>query len=141
MSKLRLLFEQTLMISTGVLFLVGLEGVVCHLLGGEFNLYWYQPISIFLAGFFGAFPTLLLNEENLSGRKFGFRVILHCLLEFGIVSLMGLVFHWYTNKGEYLIIVLFYFLIYGFVWLASIWMHKTDEKKINRALSEIQDEE
>ena len=40
-----------------------------------------------------------------------------------------------------LIVMIFYFLIYGFVWLATLWMQKMDEEKINQALREIQDEE
>ena len=68
-------------------------------------------------------------------------VILYCLMEFGIVTLAGWIFRWYTTREGYLVVMLFYFLIYGFVWMASIWMQKVDEDKINQALKEIQDEE
>ena len=67
--------------------------------------------------------------------------MLHCILELGIISLAGWIFRWYTTGSEYLIVMIFYFLIYGFVWLATLWMQKMDEEKINQALREIQDEE
>lgn len=139
--KLKLIFDQTLMISTGILFLLGVEGVVSHFTGGEFDLYWYHPISIVLTGFCCSFPTLIFGEDFLGGRLFWLRVVFHCLIEWGIVSLAGWIFHWYSNGQGYLIVMIFYFLIYGFVWLASIWMQKIDEEKINQALQDIQDEE
>lgn len=139
--KLKLIFDQTLMISTGILFLIGMEGVISHLMGGEFELYWYHPISIVLTGFFCSFPTFLFRDEFPNRGSFRLRVVLHCLLEWGIVSLAGWIFRWYTIWQGYLVVMIFYFLIYGFVWLATIWMHKIDEEKINQALREIRDEE
>lgn len=139
--RLKLLADQTMMVSTGILFLLGLEGLVCHFTGAEFELYWYHPISIVVAGFFCSFPTLLFGEELVGGKRFWLRVVLHCLMEWGIVSLAGWIFHWYSTGQGYLIVMFFYFLIYVFVWLATIWMQKIDEEKINKALREIQDEE
>ena len=141
MKKMKMLFEQTMMVSTGILFLLGVEGVICHFQEIEFELNWYLPISILLTGFFCSLPTLLFSNENLSGKKFWCYGALHCLMEFGIVTLAGWIFRWYTTREGYLVVMLFYFLIYGFVWMASIWMQKVDEDKINQALKEIQDEE
>ncbi len=141
--KLRLLFDQTMMVSTGILFLLGIEGVVCHFTGRGFEIYWYYPISIILSGFFCGLLTMLFWTEIMVSMGLGFwlRVVLHCILELGIISLAGWIFRWYTTGSEYLIVMIFYFLIYGFVWLATLWMQKMDEEKINQALREIQDEE
>lgn len=136
-----MLFDQTLMVSMGILFLLGIEGVIRHMMGKEFQLHWYDPMAIVLTGCFCSFPTLLFCTEGYGGGRFWLRVALHCLMEWGIVSLAGWIFQWYTTAGGYLVVMIFFFLIYGFVWLASIWMQKIDEEKINQALREIQDEE
>ena len=57
------------------------------------------------------------------------------------MSLSGHFCGWYSNLSEYLIIVIMYIIIYAFVWIATVWMLKVDEKKINDAISEIRDEE
>lgn len=141
MKTMKILFEQTMLVSTGILFLIGAEGVACHFLGTEFQLDWYQPIAILLTGFLCSIPTLMFWDENLGGKRFWCYVGLHCVIEFGIVSLAGWVFRWYTTIGGYLVMVLFYFFVYGFAWLSSLWMEKVDEDRINQALKEIQDEE
>ena len=41
----------------------------------------------------------------------------------------------------YLLILIMYILIYAFVWISTVWMLRTDEKKINEAINEIRDEE
>ena len=39
------------------------------------------------------------------------------------------------------VVSVIFFLVYAFVWLSSLWLDKQDEKKINRALDAIRDEE
>lgn len=142
MKKIKILFQQSMIISTGILFAIAVEGIVCHLMGQDILFAWYHPISIILAGFLCALPTLVwLSEEELTKMQFIIRIILHCILLFGIVSLMGYLFHWYENLWEYLFVVLAYFVIYIFVWLVSIWLWKWEENKINRALESIRDKE
>ncbi|MBO5283453.1 MAG: DUF3021 family protein, partial [Lachnospiraceae bacterium] len=81
------------------------------------------------------------HEEKLTKKQFLIRLFGHCLLLFGIVSLIGYLFHWYENLQQYLFVVFAYFAVYAFVWLASLWLGKLDEEKMNRALKEIQDTE
>ena len=115
MNKVKLIYNQTLMISTGILFTMGIRTVVLYFTDGEYmiNWEWYIPIS--------------------KG--------IHFVLVYGIVSLCGYIFRWYTNLREYLFIVMLYVIIYVCVWVYSIWMFKNDEKMINKAIDEIRDEE
>lgn len=143
MDKLKILFQQTLMISTGILFMVGVDGLVSHLLGMSFEIEWYDPFSIILTGLLCSIPTwlLLIWDEECSKRRFILQVFLHCLVILAIVSMMGWMFNWYSTLSQYFMVLTAYFAIYIFVWAATIWLHKTDENKINHALKNIQDEE
>lgn len=145
MEKLKLLFQQTLMISTGILFAIGVEGIVAHLTGSSFGLGWYDPLAIIFVGFLCALPTLLLIMTAFaiesSRRRFKWIVFLHCMAEFAIVSVAGWIFHWYSTLKGYLVIVIMYFAVYIFAWAGNIWIYKIDESKINHALKNIQDEE
>ena len=64
MKKWRLIFIQTLMISTGILFGVGVQALVGHLQTGSETLswQWYIPLSIIFTGFLCSLATLLLMQ-------------------------------------------------------------------------------
>lgn len=143
MDKLKILFQQTLMISTAILFVIGVEGLVSHLTGRSFEIEWYYPFSIILTGVLCSIPTLLLvmGAEESSKRRFILQVFLHCLAILAIVSIVGWIFNWYSALVQYLVVVIAYFVVYVFVWVATIWLHKDEENKINNALKNIQDEE
>lgn len=141
MNRLKMLFQQTTMISAMVLLATGLEGVVKHIAGKDFILEWYHPLSIILTGFLGALPTPLVIHRDLGRKQYLFLIAGHCILLFGVVSLMGFLFHWYSNGADYLFVVIAYFVIYVLVWAASLWLARRDEAKLNRAIQEIQDEE
>lgn len=143
MDKLKILFQQTLMISTGILFVIGVEGLVSHLTGRNFEIEWYYPFSIILTGVLCSIPSLLLMmwAEESSKRRFLLQVFLHCLVILAIVSIVGWIFNWYSTLVQYLVVVIAYFVVYVFVWVATIWIHKDEENKINNALKNIQDEE
>lgn len=143
MDKLKILFQQTLMISTGILFVIGVEGLVSHLTGRNFEIEWYYPFSIILTGVLCSIPSLLLMMwvEESSKRRFLLQVFLHCLVILAIVSIVGWIFNWYSTLVQYLVVVIAYFVVYVFVWVATIWIHKDEENKINNALKNIQDEE
>lgn len=144
MDKFKIVFQETLMISTGILFVIGAEGLAAHLMGQDFELVWYDPLAIILVGFLCALPTLLLMsawEEEDGKISFKMRVFLHCVTTFAIVSVAGRIFCWYSSLMQYLILVIMYFAVYIFVWTASIWYYKAEENKINHALESMQDEE
>ncbi len=138
--KSKIIFEQTLMISTGIFFMIGVGGVITHFTGGEFGLEWYHPISIILISFLCSFPTLLLKESE-GGRSSALRILLHFLSLLAIVSLAGLIFKWYSGFMSYLSLAMTFVIVYVFVWIGSMWMGKVDENKINKALENFHDED
>lgn len=144
MNKAKLVFNQTLMISTGILFGIGIQVSLNYFLHDNysFSWQWYIPLSIILTGFLCALASLFLVEDN--DRKIlspALQIVFHCISVFAIVSVCGYLFHWYTDIREYIPIVIMYVIIYGFVWGASLWIGKTDEEMINDAIKDIRDEE
>ncbi|MBQ8913614.1 MAG: DUF3021 family protein [Lachnospiraceae bacterium] len=139
-NKTKVIFEETLMISTGIFFMVGIGGVITHLSGGEYSLDWYHPLSIIFISFLCSLPTLFLREMD-GGKSEVWRVVLHCLSLFAVVSFAGWIFKWYTDISGYISVVIIFMVVYIFVWLSSIWMGKVDENKINKALKDFHDEE
>ncbi|MBQ9610889.1 MAG: DUF3021 family protein [Lachnospiraceae bacterium] len=138
--KFKIIFEETLMITTGIFFMVGIGGVITHFQGGSYSLDWYQPLSIIFIGFLCSLPTLLLKEAD-GGKSGVLRIILHCLSLFIIVSLAGYIFKWYTDLSGYISVVIIFLVVYAFVWISSLWMSKIDEAKINKVLEQFHDEE
>lgn len=144
MKKVKILFNQALIISTAILFIIGVESAICHFFieGYEMNWSWYIPLSIVFSGFLCAVPTwFLLGIDDLSKTAIWVRIVVHFVLVGGIVSLCGFLFKWYSGVMELLPILGMYTLIYAFVWAASGWLAKTDEKKINDAIKDFQDME
>lgn len=145
MNKLKIVFNQTLMISTGILFCVGISNLFGHLAYGYESLEWewYTPLSFVLAGFLCSLPTLILFSI---GEKTGKTVIIigktvHFIVEGATVSLCGYFFGWFKSFREYLPILVMYVLIYAFVWIAMTWIYKKEDALINEALKGVRDEE
>lgn len=145
MNKVKMIFSQTLMVSTAILFGLGIQQLILYLSGigdGKITWQWYIPLSIVLTGFLSSLPSLLLTcEFGGSKVKTVIVILLHFLMVFGIVSGSGYLFGWYVNSGDFLLIAVMYVIIYSFVWAATVWLMRSDDNKINRALDEIRDPE
>ncbi len=144
MTKLKIMFNQTLMISTAILFGVGVQTFLQYLIRGEkeFTWLWYTPLSIVLTGFLCALPTtLLLDPDGGSAGRAMIRNLIHFVLVGAVVSFCGYIFGWYADLADYLPILVMYVLIYIFVWISTLWLMKADEKKINEAIKQFTDEE
>ncbi len=142
MNAAKKLFVQSMIISTSILFLNGINAVFQHFSGNDIVLEWYHPISIVLTGVLCSVPTvLLLDWDQWDKKTLGFRAALHCLALYAAVSGAGWLFKWYTDGEGFVDLSVVFFVIYAFVWLSSHWLDKQDEKKINRALDEIRDSE
>lgn len=144
MKKWKIVFNQTLMISTGILFGLGVQKLIEWLCNKDtsINWPWYIPLSIILTGFLCALATLFLIDrdgENVTSGKI--RIVLHFIFLLIVVAGCGWLFGWYSDLTGFIVIAVMYVLIYAFVWISSLWMAKTDEKKINEAIRDIQDEE
>ena len=144
MKKGKLIFSQTLMISTGILFGVGVQALINHLSTGAENLewQWYIPLSVILTGFLCALASLfILEDEGRSVSRSRIRIVLHFIFMFLVVAGCGYLFGWYDTAAGLAVIGGMYVLIYGFVWIGSLWIGKADEKKINEAINGIRDDE
>ena len=142
MSITKKLFVQSMVISTAILFLNGINAVIQHFAGNDITLQWYHPVSIVLTGILCALPTVLLRDMDQWDRKtFWIRVSVHCLLLYAIVLGAGWLFRWYTDLDSFISVSIIFFIVYVFVWLSSHWLDKQDEKKINHALDTIRDDE
>jgi len=144
MQKVKTIFSQTLMISTAILFGIGMLMLVQHFSLGvqTFSFQWGDPLSICLTGFLSSLPTyFLLNMDSLKKREVWIRMGIHFVSVLGIVVLCASLFHWFGQIINLRILCLMYSLIYLFVWCATAWMAKADEIKINEAIKDLQDSE
>ena len=142
MNMVKKLVVQSMISSTSILFLNGINMVIQHFRGSDLALQWCHPVSIILTAVLCALPTILLRDSDSWDRKtFWRRVPLHCLSLYAVVAGAGWLFRWYDNTESLISVSIIFFIIYVFVWLSSHWLDKQDEKKINHALDEIRDEE
>ena len=146
MNRFKLWLEQTMMISLAILVGIIIEGLVYCVFGGdplsEFKLSWIQLLSVVLTGAVCSVPTVIwLTDTDMPKNKFIIRLILHCIGLYAIVIAFGRVFNWYNRLDGFIFMTIIYFLVYIFVWVVSLWFHKRDDNKINKALDDIRDEE
>lgn len=145
MNKLKLWLEQTMTISFAIYVGIIIEGLVYAMKGDaltSFNLSWLQLVSVIITGAVCSLPTVFwLADTDIPKNKFTVRIILHCIGLYVIVSLFGWVFKWYLKIDGFIMMSVIYFLVYIFVWCVTLWFHKRDENKINKALDDIRDEE
>ena len=145
MNRCKLIFNQTLMISTAIWFGLGIEQLIEYLSGTDAIMIcpWYMPLSVIFTGFLCALATLLLVDGDNSVRTVNMkvRIALHFIALSVVVSLCGFVFGWYSSLGQFISVAAIYVLTYVFVWISTMWIYKTDEKKINEAITDIRDEE
>lgn len=145
MNRYKLIFNQTLMISTAILFGLGIEEFIEFIANGDelLNWQWYIPLSVIFTGFLCALASLVLVDED-SGLKqvnMKLRIFIHFIALFIVVVGCGYIFNWYSAIDQLVPIIVIYVLTYGFVWAATLWVFKTDEKKINDAIKDIRDED
>lgn len=140
--KLKALFIQSVLISTGIVGVTSVEAMIYHFSGDSFRLQWYHPISFLLTGVICTLPSLILwGFEEWPRAKFIKRLIAHAIVLYIIVVLMGYLFVWYRVLSGFIYVSIGYFVVYIFVWAANTWISKRDEKEINEALDNIRDEE
>ena len=144
MQKLKIIFHQTFMISTAILFGIGILMLIQHWVSGvqTLSLQWSDPLSICFTGFLSSLPTyFLLDLDSLKKSEVWIRMGIHFVSVLGIVVLCASLFHWFGQIINLRIICLMYSAIYLFVWGATAWIAKSDEIKINEAIKDLQDSE
>ena len=142
MTKLKYIFEQTILIAFGIVLAMAMEGVGYHFAGEEISFTWMHLVSIIVVAFLCSIPGLLfVDMDKMSRGKFITRLITHCILVYVIVMGLGYAFAWYTKWFGLLLVSIAYLLVYGFVWVGIVWIGKKDAVEINSALDAIRDEE
>ena len=139
MSKLKMLFTQASFISVGIFLGVGITQLIYHLNGAEYTPQWYFSLSVIFAGILCSLPSLILCGENV--KNFKVKLAIHFCILFIAVSLLGLLFNWYSNLFEYAVVMGIFICVYAFTWIAMLWIYKREDKAINSALDAIRDEE
>ena len=143
MKMVRIIVMQAMMITFGIVAIIGLSLAIQHFSGGDtWQIQWYHPFSFIVTGILGAIPTVVWqNLESLTKKQFVVRLILHCLILYCVVMACGFFFKWYTELSGFIGVSISFFLVYGFVWAATVFGLKQDDKEINAALEQIRDED
>ena len=76
MNRCKLIFNQTLMISTAILFGLGIEELIEYLSSGDewINWQWFIPLSVIFTGFLCALASLVLVDEDSSLKKINMKI-------------------------------------------------------------------
>jgi len=139
MSKLKMLFLQTSFISLGIFLAVGITQAIMHLTGKTYATDWYFLLSVILSGALCSLPSFVLYTEKI--KPFFVKIIIHFILIFAAVSLLGWLFKWYTGLVGYTFVILIFVCVYVFVWAMTKWFYVKEDREINSALDSIRDEE
>ena len=139
MSKLKMLFLQTSFISLGIFLAVGIAQTIMHFFGNTYATDWYFLLSVIFAGVLCSLPSLILYNEKI--KPFFIKILIHYILVFAAVSLLGWLFKWYTGFIDYAFVILIFVFVYVFVWVMAKWFYIKEDKEINTALDSIRDEE
>lgn len=142
MNKIKIVLFQTMIISFFILMVLVIGEIVGFIAGETTDIPWYIPGSIVLISFLASLPSLIFFIRSAANRKvYRVLILLHYLMLFVIVSGGGWLFGWYTTGGGFINLIIAYTVIYGLVWQCMGLMNKHDEKVINEALKDMQDEE
>ncbi len=145
MNKLKLIIEQTMMVSFMVMCYISVYGLVV-MRGEDWGFDWYIPGSVVLSSFFCSLITvrLLYNDsesKDESPLKYYISVVLHFILLYGLIMGCGYIFHWYKGTVGYILTSVVYVVIYAGGWVGTMLLFRHDEKLISDALDKIRDEE
>ncbi len=143
MKKLKVIMEQTMLVSFLVLCAVSLYGLVV-MRRNEWFFDWYTPGSILVASFFCSLVTVLLlyndkYDKELSKIQHNLVTLLHLILMYAIIMAFGHVCNWYTTINGFILITIIFIIVYGAAWIGTGLMFRHDEKLISDALDNVRD--
>lgn len=143
MNKLKIIFQEACIISTSIFFANAIYGGIASYTQGEtFSLSWYTILSIIFTGFISSLPSLVfVTEEAVTPKQFRITICLHFISTWAMVTVAAFLFQWCSNLLGYASIFVSFLLIYVFVWVVIKWIYSKEEKEINSALKDIQDED
>ena len=145
MNRIKLIFEQTMMVSFMILCYIGIYGLLA-LRKYDYQFEWYIPGSIVVAGFLCSLLTVFLlygaaESKDESPLKYNITKILHFILLYGVIMGFGFLCHWYDELSGFILTSVIYVIIYVGAWVGTLLLFRRDEKLISDALDKIRDEE
>ena len=145
MKKLKIVMEQTMLVSFLVLCAVSLIGLLV-MRKNEWSFDWYTPGSILVASFLCSLVTVLLiyndkYDKELSSLMHNLVTLLHFVLMYIIIIVFGHLCNWYKTKNGFVQITVIFVVVYAAAWVGTGIMFRHDEKLISDALESVRDKE
>ena len=145
MKKMKMVAEQTLMVSFMVLCYVSIYGLVILRKDNDY-FDWFIPGSIVITSFLCSLITVLflfVHQDSKDQSKLNFRLrsVIHFILLYLLIMGCGYLFRWYTGTLGFIMTSVIYVIIYHGTCLGTILIFKHEEKIISDALEKIRDEE
>ncbi len=142
MKKLKIVMEQTMLVSFLVLCVVSLNGLLV-MRKNEWSFDWYTPGSILVVSFLCSLVTVLLlyNDKELSALMHNLMTLLHFVLMYIIIIVFGHLCNWYTTMHGFAFISVIFVVVYAAAWVGTGIMFRHDEKLISDALESVRDKE
>ena len=145
MKKLKIVMEQTMMVSFLVLCVVSLNGLLV-MRKNEWSFDWYTPGSILVVSFLCSLVTVLLlyndkYDKELSALMHNLMTLLHFVLMYIIIIVFGHLCNWYKTMHGFAFISVIFVVVYAAAWVGTGIMFKHDEQLISDALESVRDKE
>ncbi len=145
MKKLKIVMEQTMLVSFLVLCAVSLYGLFV-MKKNEWCFDWYTPGSIVVTSFFCSLVTVLLlyndkYDKELSPLMHNLVTLLHFALMYVIIISFGHFCNWYTTLNGFTLISVIFLIVYAAAWIGTGLMFRHDEKLISDALDNVRDKD
>jgi hypothetical protein len=144
MKKMKIVLEQTMMVSFMVLCYVSVYGALV-LRKYDYSFDWYIPGSIVLASFVCSLLTVFIlygeSGKNVSSARIIIRTVVHFILIYAVIMAFGWLFNWYHGVFGFILTSIICAVIYAGAWFGTLLIFKHEEKLISDALDSIRDEE
>ena len=144
MKRMKVILEQTMLVSFLVLCAVSLYGLFV-MKKNEWCFDWYTPGSIVVASLMCSIVTVLMlyNEwyNTASALKQGIITLILLILIYVIIMVFGHISHWYTTTSGFIRISIIFVVVYAGAWVGTGIMFRHDEKLISDALDNVRDKE
>ena len=144
MKKIKVIMEQTMLVSFLVLCIVSLYGLSV-MRKNEWCFDWYTPGSIVVSSLLCSIVTVLLLYNDwyykASALKHNLITILHLILIYVIIMVFGHICNWYTTTNGFIMISVYFLIVYAGAWVGTGLMFRHDEKLISDALDSVRDED
>lgn len=145
MKKLKIVMEQTMLVSFLVLCAVSIYGLLV-MKKNEWSFDWYTPGSILVSSFLCSLVTVLLiyndkYDKELSSLMHNLVTLLHFVLMYIIIIVFGHLCNWYTTMHGFALISVIFVVVYAAAWVGTGIMFRHDEKLISDALESVRDKE